>query len=164
MSASIVQISVSRGGVPKRAVPAAQIARLGIEGDLHANPSIHGGPTKALLLITAEGIEELKQQGFPLFFGALGENLTTQGLDRRDLRVGQRWSVGETVLELTRLRTPCQTIAVYGAGLGAAVYDQDVKAGDPSSPRWGLGGFYASVVRGGRISPGDPIVLLDPVV
>ena len=33
--------------------------------------------------------------------------------------------------------------------------------GDPLSPRWGLSGFYASVVRTGTIRAGDPIVLLD---
>lgn len=133
---------------------------LGLDGDSHAHPLIHGGPRKALLLITAEGIEELKMQGFPLFNGALGENLTTMGLDRRVLRLGQRLRIGEVLVELTRVRTPCQTIEVYGSGIGAAVYDQDVNAGDPSSPRWGLSGFYAAVVEEGSIGAGDPIEIL----
>ena len=146
--------------MPKRAVEKALVTPLGLEGDLHAHPAIHGGPVKALLLITSEGIQELKEQGFPLFYGALGENVTTVGLDRHDMRIGQRWRIGEAVIELTKLRTPCQTIEVYGAGMGGAVYDQDVKSGDAASPRWGLGGFYASILRGGFIAPGDPIDLL----
>ena len=133
------------------------VTPLGLEGDLHAHPRIHGGPAKALLLITREGIEELKQQGFPLFHGALGENITSTGLNRRDLRIGQRWRIGEVLVEITKVRSPCRTIDVYGAGIAAAVYDQDVKAGDASSPRWGLSGFYAAILRGGSITRGDSI-------
>ena len=141
--------------MPKLPIAEASVTPLGIEGDLHAHPQIHGGPLKALLLITAEGIEELKAAGFPLYFGALGENITTSGLDRLVMRPGQRWRIGEVVVELTRLRVPCKTIQVYGAGIGAAIYD-----GDASSPRWGLSGFYASIVQPGQIRIGDPIVLI----
>ena|ERR1051326_3430710 len=157
MTGSILHINVSKGGVPKHPVAAAVVTSLGIDGDIHAHPDIHGGEEKALLLITAEGIDELKQAGFPLFYGALGENITTRGLDRRALRLGQRWRMGQVVVELTRMRGPCATIQVYGAGIGAAIYDRDVKAGDPSSPRWGLSGFYAAVLEPGTIRPGETI-------
>ena len=161
---SVLQINVSRGGVLKRAIAEAEVTPVGIAGDLHANPQIHGGPLKALLLITAEGIDELTALGFPLFYGALGENITTRGLDRRALRAGQRYRAGQAVIELTRIRVPCATLDIYGPGLQKAMYDQEVKAGDPASPRWGLSGFYASVVRPGAIRVGDPILLLDQVV
>ncbi len=88
---TVVQISVSRGGVPKRSIPSGEVTRLGIVGDACAHPQIHGGPQQALLLITSEGIAELIAQGFPLYPGALGENLTTLGLDRRGMRIGQRY-------------------------------------------------------------------------
>jgi MOSC domain-containing protein YiiM len=117
-----------------------------------------------MLLITSEGIDELRAAGFPLYYGALGENITTRGLDRRAMRIGQRWRIGRIVIELTKVRVPCAAIQVYGAGIGNAIYDQEVKAGDPSSPRWGLSGFYASVVKAGPIGVGDTIVLLDQVV
>ena len=45
-------------------------------------------------------------------------------------------------------------------GLQAAIYDALAAAEDPSSPKWGLSGFYASVVRPGIIQPGDEIVLV----
>jgi MOSC domain-containing protein YiiM len=157
---TILQINVSNGGVPKRPVPDAMVTPLGIEGDLHAHPHIHGGPRKALLLITSEGIEELKALGFPLFYGALGENLTTRGVDRRVWRVGQRWRIGGVIVELTRVRVPCATLDVYGPGIQEAMYDQEVKAGDVSSARWGLSGFYASVVQPGTIQTGLPVELL----
>ena len=60
----------------------------GIEGDAWRYP-FHGGPRKAVLLITAEGIAEVTAMGFPLYPGALGENVTSRGIDRRALRLGQ---------------------------------------------------------------------------
>jgi len=160
-SPSVLQINISPGGIPKRPIPAGVVTSLGIAGDGHANPQVHGGPRQAILIITSEGIEELKQQGFPLYHGALGENLTTRGLDRRSLRIGQRYRVGEVLLEITKVRSPCETLNPYGPGIQKAVYDQEVKDGNHTSPRWCLSGVYASVLRAGTIHPGDAIQLID---
>jgi len=160
MTGSILQVSISQGGVPKHAVPSGNLTLNGIEGDGHAHPEIHGGPDRAVLLITAEGIEELAALGFPLTYGSLGENLTTRGIGRRDLRVGQRWRIGaEAVLEITKRRAPCQQLNVYGPGLQAAIYDTLARDGDPASPKWGLSGVYASVLAPGLLRPGDAMVL-----
>ena len=159
--ASLIQISVSPGGVPKRPIPSGIVTPLGITGDGHAHPEIHGGPRKAILLVTSEGIDELKAQGFALYHGALGENLTTRGLNRRDVRIGQRYRVGEVLLEIVKVRAPCDTLSVYGRGIQKAIYDLEVKAGNVASPLWGLSGFYASVLQTGTVHPGDPIQLLD---
>jgi MOSC domain-containing protein YiiM len=164
VTGSIVQVSISRGGLPKRAIPEGFITRLGLEGDAHAHPQIHGGPRQAVLIICSEAIEELIARGYPLFHGALGENLTTRGLDRRAMRIGQRYRAGQAMLELTKLRAPCKAIAVYGENLGAEIYDSDVKAGNPESPRWGMGGFYASVLRTGEIRENDIIALIEQAV
>ena len=161
MTGSILQINVSRGGVPKRAIPEGDVAALGIVGDHQAHPQFHGGPRQALLLITSEGIDELIAQGFPLFYGALGENITTRGIDRSAMRVGQRYRLGDVLIELTKLRQPCDQLSVYGPGIQRAVFDSEMKAGNVASPRWGLGGFYASVIRAGTIRAGDPIQLLE---
>lgn len=161
VSASIIQINISRGGVPKRPIGEAEVTTRGISGDEQAHSEIHGGARQAILIITQEGLEELIAQGFPLYAGALGENLTTRGLDRRSIRIGQRYRTPEVVLEITKMREPCDQLNIYGVGIQKAVYDAGVKAGDASSPRWGLAGFYAAVVRGGTIRAGDPISLLD---
>ena len=160
MTALVAQVNVSQGGIPKRAIPSATVTEAGIAGDAWRYP-FHGGRGKAILLVTSEGIDELVAQGFALFHGALGENLTTRGLDRRTLRAGQRLRVGTASIELTQIRTPCATLDVYGSGIQAAIYDAHVQAGDPSSPRWGLSGVYASVIGAGIVSPGDPIAPLD---
>jgi MOSC domain-containing protein YiiM len=161
---AIQQISISKGGVPKRAIPEGVVTPLGLEGDLHDHPEFHGGPQQALLLLTAEGIDELIAAGFPLYAGALGENVTTLGLDRRHWRIGQRYRLGAVVVELTKMREPCNTLIPYGAGIRQAVYDADVKAGNHASPRWGLAGVYARVVEPGTIHVGDPVTLLDQPV
>ncbi len=164
MTGSIVQINISPGGVPKRPIAEAEVTPEGLRGDAWAHPQIHGGPNQAVLLITSEGLDELIAQGYPVFAGAMGENLTTAGLDRRQIRPGQRYRAGEVMLEITRLRVPCTTLDVYGPSIKQAVYDAEVKAGDASSPRWGLAGFYARVVHSGKIRPGDIIGLVDQVV
>ena len=164
MTGSIAQINISRGGIPKLPVAEATVTHEGIVGDSWAHPHIHGGPKQALLLICSESIEELMAKGYPLYPGALGENLTTNGLDRRQMRTGQRYRIGEVLIELTKVRAPCNTLSVYGAGIQAAIYDPQVKAGDPSSPRWALGGFYAAVLKPGAIREQDIITLVDQVV
>lgn len=163
MTGTVLQINVSRGGIPKRPIPVGLLTRLGFQGDACAR-AIHGGPEQAVLLICSEAIDELMALGYSLFAGALGENLTTQGLDRREMRPGQRFRVGEAIIELTRLRGPCNTLDVYGPGIQQAVFDKAVKKGDSSSPKWGLSGFYGAVAQTGQVRPGDPIVLVEQAV
>ena len=164
VTGSIIQINISPGGIPKRPIFEAIITPAGIRGDGWSHPDIHGGPDQALLLITSEGIHELIAQGLPLFPGALGENLTTLGIDRRQLRAGQRYRAGEVFIELTKPRAPCATLNVYGPGIQHAIFDAQVQSRDPASPRWGLSGFYARVLTGGRIRPRDPIALIEQLV
>jgi MOSC domain-containing protein YiiM len=159
MTGHIVQINISRGGIPKRPVPEAVITPLGLEGDSWNHPEIHGGPRQSVLLIAAEAIDELIARGHPLYYGALGENLTTRGLDRTQLRYGQRLRAGTALLELTKMRAPCATLDVYGPTIKQEIYDKRVKAGDPSSPRWGLSGFYASVIEPGVVRVNDIITV-----
>jgi len=161
-SGVILQVNVSRGGIPKRPVLHGDVGLDGVAGDSWDHPNIHGGTKQAILLVTAEGIEELKALGFHLYPGALGENFTTQGLDRRALRIGQRFRAGEAIIQLTKLRSPCATLDVHGRGIQKAMMDARAAARDPTSPRWGLSGFYASVVQPGIVRAGDTIALVEP--
>jgi MOSC domain-containing protein YiiM len=160
MQGTIVQVNVSPGGLPKRAISDAFVTPLGVEGDLHAHPGIHGGPRKAILLIGAETVEMLTARGYPVFFGALGENLTTRGIDLHELRVGDRLKTGGAVLEITQPRGPCTALDIYGESIKTEIYDSRVKALDPTSARWGMSGFYASVVEPGPVRAGDIIAVV----
>jgi MOSC domain-containing protein YiiM len=154
---TIVQVSISKGGLPKRAIAEGFITPLGIEGDVQAHPQFHGGPKQAILIIASEMVEELIARGYPLFYGAMGENLTTQGLTFRDIRMGDQIQAGGALLEVTKPRGPCTQLDVYGETLKSEVYDRKAKERDPSSPRWGMSGFYASVVEPGPVRAGDVI-------
>jgi MOSC domain-containing protein YiiM len=156
----IVQLSVSSGGLPKRTVAGAFCGRLGLNGDAHAHPNIHGGARKAILVIAAEVIERLVKLGYPVFPGALGENITTSGLDISTLRLGDRLRAGAALLEITQPRGPCSALDVYGPAIKTEIYEERVTRGDPSSPLWGMSGLYAAVVEEGEIHSGDPIEIL----
>lgn len=160
MEGVIVQVNVSPGGLPKRAITGGVVQPLGLDGDLHAHPEIHGGPEKAILLIASEVITEFTARGYPLFYGALGENLTTRGLEVRNLRIGDRLRAGGALLEITRPRGPCSQLDVYGETLKSEIYDARVKQRDPSSPRWGMSGFYLKVIEPGPVEAGDIIAVV----
>lgn len=158
MKGTVIQINVSRGGVPKLAIEVGDVGLRGLAGDEHRY-RYHGGPSKALLVMASELIDKLVDEGWPVFYGALGENLTTAGLDYRLWRGGMRLNLGEVLLELTTPRRPCVTLDPYGVGIQKRIFDRKVKAGDPTSSHWGESGFYASVIKPGRIAPGMPITL-----
>jgi MOSC domain-containing protein YiiM len=162
--ADIIQVSVSRGGVPKRALAEAMITSQGLDGDSWAHPQFHGGEDQKVLIISAEVIDDLAARGFPVFYGALGENLTVRGVDFAALRAGQTWRAGDAMLELTKVRVPCATLDVYrhadGRKIQKEIYDARVKKGDSESPVWAHSGFYAAVRRMGRVSQGAPFELM----
>jgi MOSC domain-containing protein YiiM len=160
MPATILQVNISSGGLPKCAIPAGHITPLGLEGDVQAHPNIHGGPEKAILLISSEVVADFVGRGYPLFYGALGENLTTQGLDVRTLRIGDQLRAGGALLEITRPRGPCTQLDVYGDTLKHELSDARVRQFDFASPRWGLSGFYLRVIEPGPVGPGDLIAVV----
>lgn len=131
-----------------------------VEGDRCRNRMIHGGPMQAVLMASAEYIDDLAARGYPVFYGAIGENLTVSGLSPRMWRSRQRYRVGQdAVIELTKLRTPCLNLDVYGPTIKAELYDIQCRVGDTTSPHWALGGFYARVIRPGLIQAGDEVTL-----
>jgi MOSC domain-containing protein YiiM len=152
MQGFVLQLNVSRGGIPKRPILEARVTREGIEGDSWNNPKYHGGPRQALLLISIEDIEELKAQGYPVYPGALGENLTVSGIPFREVRIGDRFQAGEVTFEITKLRKPCRTLDSIQIGIQLSLYDTK-----PGAELWGRGGFYARILREGVIRPGDTI-------
>ena len=151
MTPRILQINISPGGVPKTPVPRAEVGPLGLVGDGHRFRS-HGGRDKALLILASEVVDLLRAEGWPVFYGALGENLTTAGLDHGAWRPGQRFSIGQVLIELTTAREPCRTLSPYGRGLQKRLRAQP-----------GESGFYAAVLAGGLLTPDAIIESLEPV-
>ncbi|MGB5875002.1 MAG: MOSC domain-containing protein [Bacteroidota bacterium] len=160
MTPRILQINVSSGGVPKRPITRGEITHQRVRGDDWSDKKHHGLPGQAICLFAVELIEELRDEGYPLFPGALGENLTTQGLNYRHVRPGQIFSVGEeAIIRITKVRVPCRTITIYGNGIIKALFDAEVRNGNVQTSKWGRSGFYAEVLSVGTIYPGDPMIL-----
>lgn len=163
VSPRVVQVNVSRGGVPKLPVSEARVTFTRLQGDDWNDRKHHGLPGQAVCLFSVELIRELRAEGFPLFPGAMGENLTTEGLEYRKVRPGDVFRVGtEVELRITKIRQPCRTITVYGEGIMKATYDHEVRRGNVETPKWGRSGWYAEVLKEGTVRPGDGIVLVTP--
>ena len=153
---SVVSLNVSEGGVPKRRVDAVEVVAAGCVGDRQRVRRHHGRPHQAVSLWSFEVVEQLAADGHPLRPGAAGENLTLSGVDWSVLRPGFRFAVGASaepaVLELTGWADPCSTIAgCFSDGR----YERISHDRHPGTSR-----AYAAVLRPGRVSTGDPVVVL----
>jgi MOSC domain-containing protein YiiM len=148
---TIVQVSASKGGVPKLPLPEAKVSELGLEGDGH-NDHRHGGRERALCLYSLERIEALAAEGHPIAPGCVGENVTIGGIDWDAVTPGTRLRLGQDLLvEVTRYTTPCATNAGWFIDGAFERILQD------RHPGWSR--VYARVLQPGVIRPGDPVEL-----
>jgi MOSC domain-containing protein YiiM len=145
------------------------LAGLGVEGDVHAGVTVKHrsrvaqDPTQPNLrqvhLIHQELFAELRQAGFEVSPGDLGENITTEGIDLLGLPVGTLLHLGdEAVVEVTGLRNPCLQIDTFQAGLLKQVVG---RADDGTVVR--RAGIMSVVRTGGVVRPGDVIKAVLPV-
>lgn len=146
------------------------VAGHGVEGDAHAGATVQHlsrvrrDPTQPNLrqvhLVHAELHAELRDRDPALDIapGAMGENITTAGLDLLGLARGTRLRLGdEAVIEVTGLRDPCRRLEEVADGLMGATL---ARAADGSLVR--KAGVMAVVLVGGEVRPGDRIVVLAP--
>jgi MOSC domain-containing protein YiiM len=165
MQGTILAVSLSAGHTfSKRPVAEARLlAGLGLMGDAHAGATVKHrsrvarDPSQPNLrqvhLIHAELFAELAGKGFDVTPGAIGENITTSGLDLLALPARTRLALGPSaVVEVTGLRNPCAQLDRFAAGLMAAVLDQD---GEGRLVR--KAGVMGIVIAEGLVRPGDRI-------
>lgn len=152
-SGIISQLSISPGGVPKLAVAEARVSTLGLEGDGHAHPDIHGGPDRAVCLYSLDLIESLMTEGHPIAPGSTGENVTVQGVDWSLIVPGARLRLGDAVeLEITRFTTPCTNIrASFADGDSNRIHHN-------LHPGWSRA--YARVLAPGLLRTGDSVTVI----
>ena len=110
----------------------------GMEGDAH-----FGFQHRQVSLLNAEEAAKIREKVPGLKPGDFAENLLVEGFDLSKLELGDRVSVGETLLEVTQIGKECHShCAIYEA------------AGDCIMPRLGI---FCRVIRGGTVRNGDSI-------
>src|SRR5258708_2749179 len=88
------------------------ITSLGLQGDAIVDTDNHGGLDQAVYLFTLPDYEWWSAHiGRRLGPGTFGENLTISDLESASLHIGDRFRIGEVLLEVTAPRIPCVTIA-----------------------------------------------------
>lgn len=166
-------VSVSRDSEHRFSkVPVEEIRLLeglGVEGDAHAGETVQHrsrvrrDPTQPNLrqvhLIHAELFDQVAEDGFTVEPAAMGENITTRGIDLLALPTGTVLRLGEqAIVEVTGLRNPCFQIDGIEHGLMKRLVFVD-----PDGETVRLAGIMGVVRRGGVVRPGDAIAVELPV-
>lgn len=145
-------------GIRKHPVAADDVlwlSALNLSGDGQADLSVHGGPDKAVYAYPSEHLGLWRDDlGEALDPAAFGENLSTVGVLEGDVCIGDVWSWGDAVLQVSQPRWPCFKLAIYR---GRA----DIQA---SMRRSGRTGWYLRVLDPGEVPVAGPIevVRVDP--
>ncbi|CAG9175278.1 MOSC domain-containing protein [Cupriavidus pampae] len=135
---------------------AVQVHGLGLVGDEQADRTVHGGPDRAVYLYPFEHYAwwnairreaRVPESNRPLGFGALGENLTVQGLYESELWAGDILRIGSVLLEVASPRLASAKLNA-AMGYGHAARDM-VQSGNT--------GVYLRVLKPGEIQAGDVI-------
>jgi MOSC domain-containing protein YiiM len=141
------------------------ISGIGVAGDAHSGDKVkhrsraakdpHQPNLRQVHLIHGELHDELSDQGFRIWPGQMGENVTTRGIPLLLLPDGTKLRLGkDAIVQLTGLRNPCPQLDQFQAGLMAAVLERDA-----DGRLVGKAGVMAIVLHGGEVRPGDPIAV-----
>jgi ferredoxin-NADP reductase/MOSC domain-containing protein YiiM len=126
------------------------VRRLNVDGDGQGDLGGHGGENRAVLVYQLDSYRHWAQvlDRDDLVPGLLGENLTVDGLPDDEVCIGDRYRIGQAVLEVTQPRVTC-----YRAGM---------RIGEPRMAALlvshGRPGFYCRVITEGEVEAGQEIV------
>lgn len=128
---------------------------LGLDGDAVADPIHHGGHDKAIHLYPQDHYGWWRDLvgAHPLLEapGAFGENVAVRGAVDDDFCLGDRFTLGSALVEVSHGRQPC-------AKLNQRFGRRDILA---TVVRTGRAGFYFRVIRTGEAQAGDRLALTD---
>ncbi|WP_373889185.1 MOSC domain-containing protein [Nocardia sp. XZ_19_369] len=140
---------VGKSAIDKRPRPGrVPVRALGLDGDHVCDVKHHGGVHQAVYAYADEDArrwaDELDRD---LPAGWFGENLRIEGLAVSDAVVGARWTIGDTLLEVSAPRVPCATFQ-HWAGEAKWVKRFALRSDT---------GAYLRVLTEGTIGAGDPV-------
>lgn len=144
--------SEGRTGIDKRSVDGlVKIANDAVAGDTVVDRKHHGGYDKAVYAYAREDADWWESQiGRPLTNGAFGENLTTEGIDVNQSLIGERWQIGNVILEVSEPRIPCRVFAGF--------WDRPTLIKDFTAAQ--RSGTYLRIIQEGEIKRNDEIVVI----
>jgi len=139
---------VIQTGIRKQPVDEAQFEASGLEGDNVVNTVHHGGLDQAVYVYSAEDYAWWQDQlDRVLPPGIFGDNLLLSTFGDGPVRVGDGYTIGDVVLEVTSPRIPCATFSAV-----MEIDDWMLRFRDARRP-----GFYARVLAEGMIATGDAV-------
>ncbi len=144
--------SEGRTGIDKEPVSGpVELKDNRVAGDSVIDRKAHGGYDKA---VYAYSIEDAKWWegviGRELRNGSFGENLTVQGIELNSSLIGERWSVGSCILEVSEPRIPCRVFAGF--------WDRPSLIKEFTDAR--RSGTYLRIIEEGKVSAGDEIKVI----
>jgi len=137
-----VNISLKKGTI-KTPVDKIVLDEKGVVDDAHA-----GDWHRQVSLLGKESFEKFeKQAGRELKFGEFAENITTEGIILYETLPGDRFEIGEVVLEVTQIGKKCH-------GKGCAIF---VEVGNCVMPKEGI---FCKVITPGSVKKGDKMIYI----
>ncbi len=122
-----------------------------VQNDIVIDRIHHAGENKACYLFSVEEYPYWKRL-YPKLdwkWGMFGENLTVEGLDESQIRVGDIYRLGNTLVQVSQPREPCYKLGIrFG---NQKIIKQFVKRSFP--------GTYVRILKEGWVSVGDQLIL-----
>ena len=126
------------------------VYRLNVQGDAQADLIGHGGEHRAVFVYQMDSYHHWERYlGRDDFvFGQFGENFTVEGLPDNEVYIGDRYRIGDAILEVTQPRVTCYRV-------GIRMNEPRMAALLVAQRR---PGFYFRVLQEGEVGAGDDIV------
>lgn len=97
--------------IRKQAVEVAFLTKDGFRGDGVADLKHHGGPDRAVCFYPFEHYSLWESEFLTAFeLPTFGENLTVTDMEEKNVCIGDIYSIGDAVIQITQGRIPCSTI------------------------------------------------------
>ncbi|HEY6746902.1 MAG TPA: MOSC and FAD-binding oxidoreductase domain-containing protein [Mycobacteriales bacterium] len=126
------------------------VRRLNLDGDGQGDLAGHGGEMRAVLAYQLDSYRHWQRSlgRDDLVHGCFGENLTVEGLPDDEVCIGDRYRIGDAVLEVSQPRVTCYRVGIrLEEPRMAALLVADHRPG-----------FYLRVLTEGLVRAGDEIV------
>ena len=142
-------------GLPKKSINSCKVNFYGLEGDFnqYRNTKKLNDPDMALMILSMDILNDLNSEGWPVKPGDLGENLTLKNISYASIKPNQKYKIGNMELQISFVCAPCYKLKILKY-VGKSKKNKFIKT------LINRRGWYAKVLKEGKIKTGDPIQLI----